>query len=167
MSALWRDSDRDIRLLSPMTPNQLDAVMAIENASHIRPWTRGNFADALASGYLADVLFDAGHSLVGYCVAVAGVDEMHLLNLSVAPNHRERGHASFMLRALIARCRVDRVAQLWLEVRVSNEGARRLYRQLGFEEVGLRPAYYPPPPGRTKARGEDAVLMRLKLGRSA
>lgn len=167
MSALWRDSDRDSRLLSPMTLDHLDAVMAIENASHVRPWTRGNFADALASGYRADVLFDASDCLVGYCVAVAGVDEMHLLNLSVAPKHREHGHASCMMHALIERCRVDRVAQLWLEVRVSNEGARRLYRQFGFEEVGLRRAYYPAPAGQPRARGEDAALMRLQFGRSA
>ncbi len=166
MSALWRDSDRETRLLWPMTREHLDAVMAIEDASHARPWTRGNFTDSLASSYVADVLFDASDSLVGYCVAVAGVDEMHLLNLSVAPGHRQHGHASFMMHALIARCGADRVAQLWLEVRVSNESARRLYRQLGLEEVGLRPAYYPAPPGSTKARGEDAVLMRMQLERS-
>ncbi|MEO8123484.1 MAG: ribosomal protein S18-alanine N-acetyltransferase [Burkholderiales bacterium] len=146
-----------------MTLEHLDAVMAIESTSHERPWTRGNFADSLASSYLADVLFDANDSLAGYCVAVAGADEMHLLNLSVAPGHRHRGHASFMMHALISRCHTDRVAQLWLEVRVSNEFARRLYRQLGFQEVGLRPAYYPASPGRTKARGEDAVLMRMQL----
>ncbi|HMN74712.1 MAG TPA: ribosomal protein S18-alanine N-acetyltransferase [Burkholderiaceae bacterium] len=163
MSARWRESDREVRQLSPMTLEHLDAVMAIETASHVRPWTRGNFTDALASGYLADVLFDAHDSLVGYCIAVAGAGEMHLLNLSVAPAHRQRGHASFMMRALISRCRAERLEQLWLEVRVSNQGARRLYRELGFDEVGLRPAYYPAPAGKAKARGEDAVLMRMAL----
>lgn len=163
MSALWRDSDRDIRHLAPMKIGHLDAVMAIEHACHARPWTRGNFTDSLASGYLADVLFDAGRTLVGYCVAVAGAGEMHLLNLSVAPEYRRHGHASFMMQALISRCRALRLEQLWLEVRVSNDGARGLYRQLGFHEVGLRPAYYPAPAGQPKARGEDAVLMRMHL----
>ena len=163
MSALWRDSDRDTRHLCPMKLEHLDAVMAIENACHVRPWTRGNFTDSLASSYLADVLFDAGRSFVGYCVAVASAGEMHLLNLSVAPEHRRRGHASFMMHTLISRCRVQRLEQLWLEVRVSNDGARSLYRRLGFHEVGLRPAYYPAPAGQSKARGEDAVLMRMQL----
>lgn len=166
MSALWRDSDHETHRLLPLTLEHLDAVMAIENVSHVRPWTRGNFSDSLASGYAADVLFDAHDVLIGYCIAVTGVDEMHLLNLSVAPGHRQRGHASLMMRALIARCRADGLAQLWLEVRVSNEGARRLYRQLGLLEVGLRPAYYPAPPGSVNARGEDAVLMRMQLERS-
>ena len=49
------------------------------------PWTRGNFVDSLAAGYRAQVLRDAGGVLVGYCVAMAGVQEMHLLNLTVAP----------------------------------------------------------------------------------
>lgn len=164
MSAAWREDDRDLRVLTPMKLEHLDAVMAIENASHLRPWTRGNFADSLASGYLADVLFDARQELVGYCVAVRGAGEMHLLNLSVAPGHRRRGHAGLMMAALVARCRADGVDQLWLEVRVSNAGARRLYRRLGLVEVGLRPAYYPAPAGQPKARGEDAVLMQLQLG---
>jgi len=163
MSALWQSSDLESVRLRPKGVEHLDAVMAIEQASHLRPWTRGNFADSLASGYVADVLFDAGESLIGYCIAAPGVDEMHLLNLSVAPGCRRRGHASCLLRALIARCSTEGVAQLWLEVRVSNEDARRLYRQFGLQEVGLRPRYYPAQAGRAGARGEDAVLMRMTL----
>jgi ribosomal-protein-alanine N-acetyltransferase len=137
--------------------------MAIENASHLRPWTRGNFVDSLASGYIADALFDANGSLIGYCVAAPGVDEMHLLNLSVAPASRRRGSARYMLEALVERCRHGRLAQLWLEVRVSNEGARRLYGGFGLHEVGLRPAYYPASPAVRAQPGEDAVLMRLLI----
>lgn len=162
MSALLRDHDD--RRMRPMVHGDLEAVMAIETASHERPWTRGNFTDSLASGYVADVLVDAGERTVGYCVAAVGAGEMHLLNLSVAPEQRQRGHASFMLNALFSRCRAEGVAQLWLEVRVSNETARRLYRRLGLQEVGLRRAYYPAVPGKPKARGEDAVLMQMQFG---
>lgn len=162
MSALMQD--REEHRLRPMTRGDLDAVMAIETASHVRPWTRGNFTDSLASGYAADVLVDAGGHVVAYCVAAAGAGEMHLLNLSVAPGHRQRGHASCMMHALFARCRAEGVAQLWLEVRVSNEPARRLYRRLGLREAGIRPAYYPAVTGKPKARGEDAVLMQMRFG---
>jgi len=163
MSALWRASDRESVRFRPMTVADLDAVMAVEQASHSRPWTRGNFADSLASGYVADALFDARESLIGYCIAAPGVDEMHLLNLSVAPAFRERGHARYMLDALVDRCRTDRLAQLWLEVRVSNASARQLYRRYGLREVGLRPAYYPPSQEAGGRRGEDAVLMQLQI----
>lgn len=163
MSALWRTCDREAVRLRPMTAAHLDAVMTVEQASHLRPWTRGNFADSLASGYFADALFDVGEYLIGYCIAAPGVDEMHLLNLSVTPALRQRGHARYMLDALVERCRTDRLAQLWLEVRVSNESARRLYRKYGLREVGLRPAYYPASPESGNPRGEDAVLMQLQI----
>ncbi|MCO5122338.1 MAG: ribosomal protein S18-alanine N-acetyltransferase [Rhizobacter sp.] len=163
MSALWRSSESEAVRLRPMTVEHLDAVMAVELASHLRPWTRGNFADSLASGYCADALFDTRASLIGYCIAAPGADEMHLLNLSVAPAQRQRGHARYMLDALVERCRANRLTQLWLEVRVSNENARRLYRGYGMREVGLRPAYYPAAPNAGNRRGEDAVLMQLQI----
>lgn len=166
MSALWRDSDHEERHLHALTVGHLDAVMAIENASHQRPWTRGNFVDSLASGYIAEALFDANAVLIGYYVAAPGVDEMHLLNLSVAPASRRRGNARHMLEALVERCRRGRLAQLWLEVRVSNAGARRLYAGFGLHEVGRRPAYYPASPAAVAQRGEDAVLMRLQIDAS-
>ncbi len=167
MSALWRASGREGVCLRPMTVEHLDAVMAVEQASHLRPWTRGNFADSLASGYFADALFNTRESLIGYCIAASGADEMHLLNLSVAPALRQRGHARYMLDALVERCRTDRLTQLWLEVRVSNENARRLYRGYGLREVGLRPAYYPASPEAGSRRGEDAVLMQLHIEEAA
>ena len=79
----------DDRLLLPMLAADLDAVMAIEVGVYAFPWTRGNFIDSLAAGYTAQVLRRASdHTLIGYCVAMAGADEMHLLNITVAPAHR-------------------------------------------------------------------------------
>ena len=46
------------RTLLPMTSAHLDTVMAIEAASYAFPWSRGNFVDSLASGYVAHVLYD-------------------------------------------------------------------------------------------------------------
>jgi [ribosomal protein S18]-alanine N-acetyltransferase len=69
-----------------MTARDLDAVLAIEARCYGFPWTRGNFIDALAAGYLAEVLPAPRGGLVGYFVALAGAGEMHLLNLSVAPS---------------------------------------------------------------------------------
>ena len=90
------------RRLEPMSITHLNEVMVIEHAAYPFPWTRGNFIDSLAAGYPAQVLFDSerrGH-VIGYVVAMEGVDEMHLLNLTVSPAHQGRGHARFMLDAL-------------------------------------------------------------------
>lgn len=155
MSALLRD--RAPRRL-PMTAARLDAVVAIEQAVYAFPWSRGNFVDSLAAGYLAEVLVDATGELIGYYVAMAGVDEMHLLNVTVRPALQGRGHGRAMLDVLVDEGRARGARSLWLEVRESNEHARALYRRYGFAEVGTRRAYYPAPLGR-----EDAVVMSLTL----
>lgn len=145
--------------LRAMDLRDLDAVMALESRIYSFPWTRGNFIDSLAAGYLAEVLVEPGAGIVGYFVAMAGAGEMHLLNLSVAPEWQGRGLAHAMLDALEARGRARSMATLWLEVRAGNERARSLYRRRGFVEVGQRRGYYPAP----RASREDAIVMRADL----
>ncbi|MEQ1683099.1 MAG: ribosomal protein S18-alanine N-acetyltransferase [Burkholderiaceae bacterium] len=163
MSAQWageRPGASHERVLAPMSNAHLDAVMAIEAAAYAFPWTRGNFIDSLAAGYPARVLLGAQRQLLGYFIAMPGVDEMHLLNITVAPAEQGRGHARCMIDALIALCREHAARELWLEVRESNERARAMYLRLGFTAVGMRKGYYPAPFGRR----EDAVVMSLKIG---
>jgi ribosomal-protein-alanine N-acetyltransferase len=145
--------------LSALTVVHLDVVAEIEKVAYPFPWTRGNFIDSLAAGYEAQILRDTKGRLLGYWVAMPGVDEMHLLNLTVAPEHQGRGYALFMLDALvrIASERGDR--QLWLEVRPSNQRARDLYVRYGFTQVGLRKGYYPAALGRR----EDALVMSFDV----
>lgn len=157
MSAQWKES---APALLPMTTAQLDAVMAIEVAAYAFPWSRGNFIDSLAAGYPARVLQGTRGELLAYFVAMAGVDEMHLLNITVAPALQGRGHARTLIDALIALCHAQQAQALWLEVRASNERARAMYTRLGFAQVGLRKGYYPAP----FSRREDAIVMSLKLG---
>ena len=75
--------------LQPMTEALLDSILTIENVAFTHPWSRGNFADALRSGYHAQVLLD-GDTVLGYFVAMQILDEVHLLNLTVSPLHRAR-----------------------------------------------------------------------------
>ncbi len=135
-------------VLRPLTVATLDGVMALEESVYPFPWTRGNFLDSLASGYTAWTLNRIEGDLVGYCVAMFGAEEMHLLNITVAPSWRRLGHA----RRLFA----DR---LWLEVRESNRTAQEVYRRLGFVAAGMRRGYYPAPAGTR----EDAIVMTLDL----
>ena len=146
--------------LRPMTVAALDAVVELEALVYPFPWRRGNFVDSLAAGYTAWTLEGPGGELVGYCIAMRGVEEMHLLNITVAPPARRLGHARRMLRELLLLCRSEGARRLWLEVRESNADARATYRRLGFQHVGLRKGYYPAAEGRR----EDAVVMSLVLG---
>lgn len=142
-----------------MSPAHLDAVMTIESAVYPFPWSRGNFIDSIAAGYAARVLMDPRGELIGYFVAMSGVDEMHLLNITVTPVVQGQGHARRMMSALISLCRSSAAAQLWLEVRQSNEHARAIYAHMGFVQQGTRKGYYPAP----LSRREDAIVMSLRV----
>lgn len=143
----------------PMAVGDLDAVLAIEGAAYSHPWSRGNFVDSLAAGYLAWLHLDARNQLLGYCVALPGFEETHLLNLTVAPAHQRCGHGRAMLDDLVAWARRRGDAALWLEVRNSNLRAKALYAAAGFEVAGLRRDYYPA----DRLTREDAVVMRRSL----
>jgi ribosomal-protein-alanine N-acetyltransferase len=170
VSALWRGREpalhaapAAVRVLHPMRTAHLDAVMAIEASAYAFPWSRGNFIDSLAAGHPAQVLCAAEGEMLGYFVAMQGVDEMHLLNITVAPGVQGRGHARWLIDALIALCHENRAHSLWLEVRASNARARAMYERLGFVQVGLRKGYYPAPAGRR----EDAAVMSRQLDAAA
>lgn len=142
----------------PLTEARLDEVLVIENASYDHPWTRGNFTDSLRSGYQAQMLV-AGETLLGYFVAMKGVDEVHLLNITVAPAHQRQGWGRVLLDALALWSRSQGAQWLWLEVRAGNARAQRIYEEHGYRRVGERRNYYPARQGRR----EDAVVMSLKL----
>lgn len=141
-----------------MTMVDLDRVMTIEVQAYPFPWTRGHFSDSLAAGYLASLRVQ-GDDVLGYYVAMPGVDELHLLNLTVAPAQQGQGHARALLAHLAEASRAYGAAQIWLEVRQSNERAQRLYQQWGFQRAGLRKNYYPAAHGRR----EHAVVMCWRL----
>ena len=147
-------------LLRPMTVADLDRVMAVEAQAYGHPWSRGNFTDSLAAGHLAEVLQEADEGpLMGYFVAMPGVDELHLLNITVAPARQRQGWGSYLLRALLERARACRLGTIWLEVRAGNVRARAVYRAFGFVERSTRRGYYPA----SSSRREDAVVMSLEV----
>jgi tRNA threonylcarbamoyladenosine biosynthesis protein TsaB len=146
-----------------LTPAWLTRVMAIEERVYTHPWSRGNFEDSLRAGYDLMVLV-GGDTLIGYFVAMKGVEETHLLNITVAPEFQHQGWGRMMLDALKLLAHSQGAAKLWLEVRASNEHAQRVYARFGFKQAGLRKAYYAAPLAPHTPQGrEDAVVMGLEL----
>jgi len=145
-----------------MTSAWFDTVLRVEQGAYDHPWSQGNFSDSLQAGYQALLLTagpEAQAELLGYFVAMKGVDEVHLLNITVAPVHQRQGWARVMLDALVIWSRGQGAQWLWLEVRVSNARARAVYERYGFRHVGTRRLYYPAVDGQR----EDAVVMSLAL----
>jgi ribosomal-protein-alanine N-acetyltransferase len=145
-------------IFEPLLADSLDRVLHVEQRAYSHPWNRANFIDALHSGYQAQML-TANGQLLGYFVAMKGVDEVHLLNITVAPEFQRQGWARILLDALAIWARGQGAQWLWLEVRVSNERALRIYEAHGYRRVGQRKAYYPADHGQR----EDALVMSLAL----
>jgi ribosomal-protein-alanine N-acetyltransferase len=154
MSAVFKSMEAGFE---PMSEARLDAVVEIERRAYDHPWTRGNFSDSLRSGYQAQLLC-AGDTLLGYFVAMRGVDEVHLLNITVDPRYQGQGWGRVMLDALALWSRSQGAQWLWLEVRTSNLRAQQVYLRYGFRRVGERRNYYPAQGGR-----EDAIVMSYRL----
>lgn len=136
----------------------LESVLRVEQQAYAHPWLRANFTDSLQAGYQAQMLL-AGDTLLGYFVAMKGVDEVHLLNITVAPEHQRQGWARVMLDALAIWAKGQGAHWLWLEVRAGNLRAMEVYEASGYRRVGERKSYY------ASARGqrEDAIVMNLRL----
>jgi ribosomal-protein-alanine N-acetyltransferase len=144
----------EIRL---MQPADLKAVAAVERAAYQYPWSLGIFRDCLLAGYQCLVLDVAG-TVTGYGIMSIAAGEAHLLNLCVHPNAQHFGYGRRLLSALMLRAAEADADKVFLEVRPSNEIALRLYRSVGFEQIGIRPAYYQADHGR-----EDAVILAATL----
>ncbi|HTD26454.1 MAG TPA: ribosomal protein S18-alanine N-acetyltransferase, partial [Candidatus Elarobacter sp.] len=94
--------------------------------------------------------------VIGYTCRWRVTDEVHLLNVAVHPERRGLGHGRALVAAVVAEAEAARGRVVYLEVRAGNVIARRLYRQLGFKDLGVRRGYYGP--------GQDAIVMELRLG---
>ena len=154
MSAILTEPALDI---GPMQEADLDEVLEIERASYPYPWTRTIFMDCLHAGYSCWVFGRRG-VIEGYGVLSVAAGESHLLNICVCKESRKQGLGQKMLTHLTAIARRHDAEVLFLEVRVSNKVARRLYEFAGFNELGTRRDYYPTNNGR-----EDALIFARTL----
>ncbi len=147
--------------IEPMRLEDLDEVLAIERASFTNPWSQQAFAyelrdNRVAGLWVARAPDDASRSVVAYlCLWLIG-EEVHVTNLAVHPTLRHRGIGRHLLGTLLDHYRQQGATRAALEVRVSNDEARRLYEGFGFRQIGRRKGYY-------FDTGEDALVMEAPL----
>jgi ribosomal-protein-alanine N-acetyltransferase len=146
--------EADIR---PMHELDVPVVVGIERAAYQFPWSEGIFRDCLRVGYVCRVV-DVGGDTSGYGIMSIGAGEAHILNVCIRDGRRCRGLGRQLLVYLLDRARAAGMHEAFLEVRPTNTVAGRLYRSLGFEQVGVRRGYYQAAVGR-----EDAAVLRRVL----
>ncbi len=140
-----------------MRIGDLNEVARLEKSLYDFPWSLGNFRDSLTAGYDC---WTAAHGdiVIGYAVLMVALEEAHLLNFAVSAEWQNQGIGRGFLRHMVDMARAAGCQIVYLEVRPSNLAARHLYRKSGFQQIAIRPEYYPAVNGR-----EDALFLGLAL----
>jgi len=143
--------------IGTLTIAHIDEVLEIEKLSFSDPWSREMFRSELeVGGGTYARMAERDGRLLGYSLAVLVVDEAHLGNLAVHPDARGAGVGQALLDDLLVVSEKRRATRLTLEVRESNERARKFYYRNGFIDVAIRKNYYRNPV-------EDAIVMLRSL----
>ncbi len=140
-----------------MRMSDLPEIAGLEKALYAFPWSLGNFRDSVTAGYDCWVVTH-GEAVIAYAVLMVALDEAHLLNFAVAAEWHNQGIGGGFLRHMIEVSRLAGCQIVYLEVRPSNLAARHLYKSMGFQQIAIRPDYYPAVSGR-----EDALFLGLGL----
>lgn len=139
-----------------MRPADLDAVMHIERRSFSAPWEESTFRGLLRRPSATLLVAEVDLEVAGYSVMWFAADEGEIGDIAVLPEMRGAGIGRTLLLECISAARGRGTRVLFLEVRETNDAARRLYATAGFHVVGVRKQYYSEPV-------EDAIVMRLDL----
>ncbi len=143
----------------PMKLSDLDEVLFIERASFSVPWSRKMFLEEMSNSHARLVVFRLDSRLVGYLIFWAVLDEAHLLNIAVHPEHRGNGFGVVIMSHLERYCRDNKLVKILLEVGRKNAIARNLYKRSGFTSIGFRKKYY-------QSVQDDAIVMEKVLSNS-
>jgi [ribosomal protein S18]-alanine N-acetyltransferase len=132
----------------------LDGVLEVEAESFTNPWTREMYAWELQNRAMCHILLVRTEEcrVAGFCAFWLVLDEIHINNFALRPRFRAQGIGTGLLRQVLAEGRNLGARRATLEVRASNELARRLYERMGFYVAGIRRNYYTNPV-------EDALVL--------
>jgi [ribosomal protein S18]-alanine N-acetyltransferase len=133
---------------------EIDGVLEVEQTSFTNPWTRAMYVAELEHHDVSRILLarDAHGRTIGFCSFWRVLDELHINNLAVLPEHRGQGVASALLTRVLDDGASGGAARALLEVRRSNDAALRLYGRFGFAVTAVRRGYYTQP-------DEDALVL--------
>ena len=143
-------------MIREIQEQDIDAVTAIEQEIFSKPWSRKSFQDAIQSEYTIYLTAEEAAEIMGYCGIWLSGETGDLCNMAIVPSCRRRGIGRKLLAEAIRLSTERGAEEIFLEVRESNHPAIALYKNLGFQKIGIRKGYYRVP-------AEDAVIMRYEM----
>lgn len=140
-------------IIEQMNKSHVLQIAQLESMCFNDPWSVNSIASELGNKLSVWLVAIENDNVVGYVGSQTVLGETDMMNIATHPDHRGKGIATSLIKELITELTLRKSRSLMLEVRVSNDTAIRLYRNLGFAEVGCRKNYYRNPK-------EDALIMR-------
>ncbi len=137
------------------TKEDIAKIGAIERVCFSDPWSEADLLSCLSLPVYKTYLIEENGEIIAYACQSVIFEDAEILNIAVAPNYRGRGYGQKLMQEMLDRAIALKASNVFLEVRVSNEPAKGLYRSFSFEEYGVRKNYYPD--------GENALLMKKRL----
>ena len=136
--------------------HHLPAILRLERQCFTLPWSENSFRFEMESPDAHFAAAEEAGELLGFCIMHRMCDEGEIFNVAVSPEKRRLGVGNALIKDALCAAKRMGVKRLFLEVRKSNEIARRLYEKNGFSVCGVRKNYYDAPK-------EDAILMDAEL----
>ncbi|CDQ20356.1 [SSU ribosomal protein S18P]-alanine acetyltransferase [Halobacillus karajensis] len=144
-------------IIRKMTIDDVEGVMAVEEASFAVPWSADTFHKEIDDNpYAHYYVVEKEGRIIGYCGLWLIIDEAHITNIAIHPEQRGNKYGERLFRHTCKEAIEHGAIQLSLEVRVSNTAAQHMYRKFGMVPGGIRKRYY-------TDNGEDALVMWVGL----
>ncbi len=133
-------------IIKEATSADIPALSSLERECFSSPWSEGAFSESMQSGNAVFLLCeDEGGAALGYIGGIFVLDECTVTDVCTAEHARRQGIGEALMVRLEDECRARGATGIFLEVRVSNEGAIRLYEKLGYKRLGVRAGAYSKP----------------------
>ncbi|MCL2397663.1 MAG: ribosomal protein S18-alanine N-acetyltransferase [Defluviitaleaceae bacterium] len=138
--------------IEPMEQRHIDRIYDIEMRSFSVPWGYDMLVSELDNPYSMGIVVYIADEIAGYATMRHIINEGHIGNIAVAPEHRGRGVGNALIEKLLQIAKDMNMIGITLEVGINNAAAQRLYTKNGFVFEGIRKNYY-------AGTGEDAIIM--------
>ncbi len=152
-------TQNSVHTFSTITPENTQALLIIEQACHVHPWSEKTFNSCIGGRYFGEYL-TVDNVVVGFYVGEHVAGESTLMDICVAPEYQGKGYGKVLLLQFFQQCQQLATETIFLEVRAKNISAQMLYINQGFTEISRRTGYYPSNSG---FGYEDAIVMSKKL----
>jgi ribosomal-protein-alanine acetyltransferase len=165
-SAITTKAKATTRLISTsfkvLSADIIDEVVAIERNNSSYPWPTEHFRSSLENSTNLSYALMLGDKLIGYVITALAIDSADILYIAIDSGYQRQGYATKLLSQLVSEFSEKGVKEVFLEARVSNEGAIGFYNSQGFKQISVRNNYYMKNSNDSTER-EDGIIMRLEI----